>query len=61
MSNTSVFAYPERVTPEYHIWVQYQLSWLKLADDLPSYKQQRTPRADLITNYQLPINMCVFS
>lgn len=37
---------PESVTPEYHIWVQYQLSWLKLADNLPCYEQHRTPTVD---------------
>jgi hypothetical protein len=33
---------PESVSPQDHIWTQDQLPWIKLADDLPCYRQRRT-------------------
>jgi hypothetical protein len=39
------FDQPSIVTPADHIWVEDQLPWVRLADDLPTYPQKRrTPR-----------------
>ena len=32
---------PESVTPEDNTWVEYKLSWIDTANDLPSYEQMR--------------------
>jgi hypothetical protein len=32
---------PERVTPQDHTWTRSQLSWIKLADELPRYATTR--------------------
>ena len=35
---------PEAMTPEDHTWVEDKLSWVRLADGLPNYKQKRLER-----------------
>lgn len=35
------FDHPEMVAPDDHIWVQDQLSWIKLGDGLPAHAQNR--------------------
>jgi hypothetical protein len=36
---------PEVVTPSDHIWVEDKLSWIRLADSLPTYEQKRQAHA----------------
>jgi hypothetical protein len=38
------FDQPDTVTPVDHTWIEDRLPWIRLADDLPSYRQAR--RAD---------------
>jgi hypothetical protein len=33
---------PEDIVPKDHLWTQTQLSWIKLNDGLPVYRQRRT-------------------
>jgi hypothetical protein len=33
------------VTPVDHTWVEDQLPWIRLADDLPNYRQKRPAHA----------------
>ncbi|HEY5705305.1 MAG TPA: GFA family protein [Terrimicrobiaceae bacterium] len=35
------FDRPETVTPADHTWVEDRLDWIRLADDLPGYRQAR--------------------
>ena len=35
------FDQPSTVTPADHTWVEDQLPWIRLADDLPNYRQTR--------------------
>jgi len=35
---------PDLITPLDHIWTQYQLGFIKLADDLPRYERLRKPQ-----------------
>ena len=37
---------PERVPPRDHTWTRSKLSWVRLADDLPSYAQARELQRD---------------
>jgi hypothetical protein len=34
---------PAAVPPAFHIWTRSQLPWVKLADDLPAYPEDRSP------------------
>jgi len=38
------FDLPSTVTPADHTWVEDQLPWIRLADDLPNYRQKRPAR-----------------
>ena len=33
------FDLPEKLRPEFHIFTEHKLSWIKLDDDLPCYRQ----------------------
>ncbi|MBD2259668.1 GFA family protein [Pseudanabaena sp. FACHB-2040] len=35
---------PEAVLPEYHVWINTQLSWFKLQDSLPRYEDDGPDR-----------------
>ena len=37
------FDHPESVTPSDHIWVEDQLPWIRLADELMTHRQKRQP------------------
>jgi hypothetical protein len=36
------FDHPGAISPADHIWVEDRLPWIRLADDLPVYEQQRS-------------------
>jgi hypothetical protein len=38
------FDHPEKVTPTDHTWVDDRLPWIRLADDLPTYRGARERR-----------------
>lgn len=40
--NTGTLDQPEAAPPQFHIYTQEALPWLKIADDLPRYRQGRT-------------------